>query len=402
MKKISFYILVTVFFILSFFMIEKKEAKKINDERVNNEMHPMHAVYLSYIELNKYIKDKDTVTSQNNIKKILDNMNEFGFNTIILHVRPFSDAIYESNIYPISDTVTNNGKKPEYDVLKYIIDEAHKRGIDVHAWINPYRVSTSTDFSKLDKSNPAYKLAGTNSVKVIDNKGIFYNPASAKVNDLIVSGVEELVTNYNVDGIHFDDYFYPDSDIDLDDYNEYISKGGTLSLEDYRYNNVSTLIKRVYAKIKDVKKDVVFGISPEGNLENNYKKHFLNVEEILSSSGYVDYIMPQLYFGFKNQVKPFKETLDTWNSLIKANNIKLIPALAFYKIGREDVYAKSGSNEWVEDDNIISRQIEYSRTKSKYDGFSLFRYDYIFNTSENEKINNEVKSLRKLLNLDTK
>ena len=96
--------------------------------------------------------------------------------------------------------------------------------------------------------------------------------------------------------------------------------------------------------------------------------------------------MPQLYFGFKNQVKPFKETLDTWNSLIKANNIKLIPALAFYKIGREDVYAKSGSNEWIEDDNIISRQIEYSRTKSKYDGFSLFRYDYIFNTSENEKI----------------
>ena len=158
----------------------------------------------------------------------------------------------------------------------------------------------------------------------------------------------------------------------------------------------------MYAKIKDVKKDVVFGISPEGNLENNYKKHFLNVEEILSTSGYVDYIMPQLYFGFKNQVKPFKETLDTWNSLIKANNIKLIPALAFYKIGREDVYAKSGSNEWIEDDNIISRQIEYSRTKSKYDGFSLFRYDYIFNTSENEKISNEVKSLRKLLNLDTK
>ena len=204
----------------------------------------------------------------------------------------YNSSLVNSFIFSkISSLFCNITNSLEYDVLKYIIDEAHKRGIDVHAWINPYRVSTSTDFSKLDKSNPAYKLAGTNSVKIIDNKGIFYNPASAKVNDLIVSGVEELVTNYNVDGIHFDDYFYPDSDIDLDNYNEYISKGGTLSLEDYRYNNVSTLIKRVYAKIKDVKKDVVFGISPEGNLENNYKKHFLNVEEILSTSGYVDYIM---------------------------------------------------------------------------------------------------------------
>lgn len=398
MKKIFFYLLVTVFFILSFFVISAKENEK-NEEKKHNEMR---AVYLSYIELNKYIKDQDTISSKNNIKKILDNMNEVGFNTLILHVRPFSDAIYESSIYPISDMVTNNGKKPEYDVLKYIIEEAHKRKIDVHAWINPYRVSTNTDFSKLDKNNPAYKLVGTNSVKKVENKGIFYNPASAKVNDLIVSGVEEIVINYDIDGIHFDDYFYPDSDIDLDNYNEYISKGGTLSLEDYRYNNVSTLIKNVYSKIKSINKNVVFGISPEGNLENNYKRHFLNVKEILGKSGYVDYIMPQIYFGFKNQVKPFKETIDTWNDLIKVDTIKLIPSLAFYKIDKEDVYAKSGYNEWIEDDNIISRQIEYSRTKSKYDGFSLFRYDYIFNSLNNEKISNEVNSLKKIMSIDTK
>lgn len=400
MKKVLFYVLVIVFFISSFFIIEKKELNKVNEKYTNNEVR---AVYLSYIELNKYVKNKDTSTSKSNITKILDNMKEFGFNMIIVHVRPFSDAIYNSNVYPISSTVTNDGKRPDYDILKYIIEESHKRKIQVHAWVNPYRISNDDDVSKIDKNNPGYKLIGTNSVKVIKNRGIFYNPASVKVNNLIIDGIDELVNNYDIDGVHFDDYFYPDNDIDLDNYNEYIEKGGTLSLEDYRYNNISTLIKNVYSRIKSINKDVSFGISPEGNIENNYKKHFLNVKEILKEEGYVDYIMPQIYFGFKNEVKPFENTIDTWNDLIKTDSIRLMPALAFYKIGKEDIYAKSGSNEWIEDTNIISRQVEYSRTKSNYYGFSLFRYEYIFDIDkQNNNILEETKSLKNLINVDVK
>lgn len=395
MRKYIFYIFILIFFILSFFMIEKKQTQKVLEEE-NNEKK---AVFLSYLELNKYIKNKDEKTSKNNIVNILDNMKDFKFNMLIVHVRPFSDAIYNSDIYPISETVKNNNKDPNYDVLDYIIQEAKKRNIEVHAWINPYRISNDTDITKINKDNPAYNLIDTDAVEIVEEKGIFYNPASEEVKNLIISGVKELVSNYEIDGIHLDDYFYPDADIDIDSYKTYIEQGGSLSLSDYRYNNILTLIKEVYSTIKEINNNVVFGISPEGNIENNYNKHYLDVKKILSEEGYIDYIMPQIYFGFLNEVKPFTKTVEEWNDMIKVDNIKIIPALAFYKVGEYDKYAKSGCNEWIENNDIIANQILESRELSNYYGFALFRYDYIF---DEDKYNNttleEIENLKDVLN----
>ena len=241
-------------------------------------------------------------------------------------------------------------------------------------------------------------MYGDGNAKVVKNKGIFYNPGSKSVTDLIVSGVVELVKNYNIDGIHFDDYFYPDADIDLDTYQKYIEDGGTLSLDDYRYNNILNLIKEVNSQIKKVNKNILFGISPEGNIENDYKKHYLNISEILSKKDYIDYIMPQIYFGFENTTKPYIKTIKEWNELITDKRIKLIPALAFYKSGNTDKYAKDGKDEWINNKNIITRQVEEARKLSQYTGFSLFRYDSIFddvniNDSNKEELNNLLKIL---------
>lgn len=389
MKNFLFWSVIIAFFVASFFIIEEKQTVKLQQKE------EIRAVFFSYLEMNKYIKNKSEEESKQNIKNVLSRIKNNKFNALILHVRPFSDAIYTSSIFPLSDTVKVGNKTPSYDILKYFIQEAHKNKIQIHAWINPYRISNKEDMTSIKVDNPAYKMIKTNDIKVVEGKGIFYNPASEKVEKLIISGIEELLINYDIDGIHFDDYFYPSTDIDLENYETYTKSGGSLSLKKYRYEKILTMIKNVYSSIKKINKEVVFGISPEGNIANNYNNHFLDIKSILSKEGYVDYIMPQIYFGFENENKPFKDTLKEWNSLIKNNNIKLLPALAFYKVGEYDKYAKSGSNEWMKNNNIISREILESRKINNYIGFSLFRYDYIFSKKEHNKI--ELNNLKQIL-----
>ena len=395
MKNFLFFVLVFIFFVLSFFIAFEKQENISKNERVDIEKR---AVFLSYIEIEKYFSNKSTNESKTNVRNILDNLVNNSFNVLILHVISFSDSIYPSSLYPLSSKVMNDGKEPEYDILKYFIKEAKKRNIEIHAWINPYRISSDTNIDKIEENHPAYKLIKNKCVKIVDNKGIYYSPACSEVNNLIVSGVKELITNYDIDGIHFDDYFYPDKKIDLDKYEEYKNTGGTLSLDEYRYNNILTLIKEVYSTIKSINKNISFGISPEGNIDNNYNIHYLDIKKILSEEGYIDYIMPQIYFGFNNSNRDFSNSLKTWSSLIKVKSIKLLPALAFYKSGNTDKYAGNGKNEWIENTDIIKRQILESRTTNNYYGFSLFRYDYIFNRNmQNDNIKSEFNNLKDIM-----
>lgn len=385
MKNTALTILI-VFFILSFFIIGMKQENK-------EKFKETRAIYISYIELNSYIKGKKEEISKQNIIKMLDNIKEINFNTIILHVRPFADSIYKSEYFPISNTIVNEqGTYPNYDILEYIIKEAHIRNLKVEAWINPFRISNLTDKEQIPIDSPYYKFIKNNDAKIIEGKGIFLNPASKEVQELIINGIREVVENYNIDGIHFDDYFYPDDTIDLESYDKYKEKNNNISLEEYRRENILTLIKNTYSSIKKINKNVVFGIAPEGNIENNYNKHYLDIKEILSNEGYIDYIMPQIYYGFENQVKPFIETIEVWDSLITTKNIKLIPALAFYKTGNIDEYAGAGKNEWKINDDIIKKEILIARNKKHYAGFSLFRYEYLFNKEKMNAISIQEKN----------
>ena len=376
-------VVVFILFTLSFFFLFEDSDITLED---NNKYVEDRAIYFSYIEFSKYITGFDDITQRKNIIEVLDNIKNLGFNRIIVHVRPFSDSMYESNYYPISKYILNDkGDVPSYDVLEFFINEAHKRNIKFDAWVNPYRVSNLNDESLLtDYSSKT-------------DSGIYLNPAKTEVQELIVDGIVEIVENYDVDGIHFDDYFYPDKKIDLDDYKEYVVNGGKLSIEEFRYNNVKNLIKNVYSSIKRINKKVLFGIAPVGNIDNCYNESFLDIKYILSHSGYVDYIMPQIYYGFYNETRPFKETIDYWNSLIKSD-IKLIPALAIYKSGSVDKYAHSGKNEWIENTDIIKREILYSRGLSNYSGFSLFSYNYIFNIEYlNDYNKKEIDNIKRTL-----
>ena len=203
--------------------------------------------------------------------------------------------------------------------------------------------------------------------------------------------------NYDVDGILFDDYFYPDNNIDKKDYEEYIKNNEFIEEKDYRLNIVNKMIKRVYKTCKN--KNIKFGISPDGNIDNNYNKNYADVKSWLKSNEYIDFIMPQIYYGFYNSTRDYIKVTKEWENLIENKDIELYIALAFYKVGMEDKYAKSGFNEWIDNDNIIMREILLSRNLKNYKGFSLFRYENIFNEEIYTKTSiKEIENLKKILN----
>lgn len=385
MKKILVIIILSIV-LISNIKLDRTSIKKEEEET--------RAIFVSYIELNKYIKGNDYEISKRNIRKIIKNIKKLKCNTIILQVRSASDAIYKSNIYPLSLNIVNTEYDDYYDVLDYFIKESHKSNVKVIAWINPYRIRTTCDKTTITEKNPAYKYLDTDIVYI--NNGIYYNPSKQETEDLIVKGVEEVL-NYDVDGILFDDYFYPDNNIDKKDYEEYIKNNEFIEEKDYRLNIVNKMIKRVYKTCRN--KNIKFGISPDGNIDNNYNKNYADVKSWLKSNEYIDFIMPQIYYGFYNSTRDYIKVTKEWENLIENKDIELYIALAFYKVGMEDKYAKSGFNEWIDNDNIIMREILLSRNLKNYKGFSLFRYENIFNEEIYTKTSiKEIENLKKILN----
>lgn len=395
MKKELFLIPIIFLLLLIYIFVPKDTLKGEDKPKLDTEKR---AVYISYIELGNNLRGKSETAMKSTIDTMLDTAKSFGFNMIILQVRSFSDAIYKSSIYPSSRSIVNTeGDNLPFDILDYFIKKAHQKKIELHAWINPYRISNDTNISVISKDNPAYKLLNTNAVKVIDNVGIYYNPASSEVESLILEGIEEIIKSYDIDGIHFDDYFYPKSDdIDSSNYEKAREEDNNLTLKEFRLNTISSLIKKTYKLIKSYDKSILFGISPDGNINNNYNSNYVDTKLFCSEEGYLDYIMPQVYYGFLNSTKPFEETVKSWNNLI-TNNIELIPALAFYKAGNIDEFAKEGSNEWIEYNNIISREVMLSRELSNYSGFAIFRYDSIFGSNLTENAFIEKENLKNIL-----
>ena len=382
--------------ILSFFTIDATIAKKKQESFEETSEENIRGVYISYIEYFDNFYGGSKSINQSKIDKMIDNLSISGFNTIFLHVSPFSDSIYESSIFPFSYTLTGTeGKNPGFDYLDYFIKKAHLKKIKVHAWINPYRISFTPEIEKISTSNPAYKLLNTSSIKV-DNNGIYYNPSSEIVKDLILKQVEEIINKYDVDGIHFDDYFYMQKDIDKLEYENYLQKED-ISLKDFRLMQTNDLIKRVYKLIKSKNSKILFSISPDGSINNNYLYHFADVKTWLSSNEYVDIIMPQIYYGFNNEYAPFEKVLSNWQELVTNQNIQIIPVLAFYKLGMIDNEAGSGSYEWINNEKIISRQVDLINNNS-LNGFVLFRYDFLFNKNiMNQKSVNELENLKKMM-----
>lgn len=333
------------------------------------------AVYISYLDLSDKLTGKSEEEYTENISQMQTNMQSLGINTAYFHVRPFCDSLYPSKLFPKSYYVSGDySKEFTFDPLEIFIASAAQKGIDVYAWINPYRLSGGG-------------ISNAEAVSSFSEKGLvlkngeaaYLDPNSSEVQALIADGAKEVCSNYNVKGIIFDDYFYPsDMASDLEKYNEYRLAGGTLTQRDYRIAAVSSLLKAVHKAASECGKE--FGISPAGSIERNADSYGLDVNEVCLSEGYIDFISPQIYFGFNNQSMPFEKVLDQWQRAAEAGNKRLIISLAAYKAGSFDTYAGSGSDEWQKSFDILAKQSEAAFDICE--GIALFRYDSIFEPAE--------------------
>lgn len=288
--------------------------------------------------------DYPQASTQNNVQaqkkeyiNRLDMLQEVGINTIFVQVRPKADALYESTINPWSDILTGTqGKYPGYDPLAFMVEEAHKRGMSFHAWLNPYRVTTSgTNLNDLAPNHPA--RLHPEWVLAYNNR-LYYDPANPEVKQHIADTVAEIVKNYDVDGIHFDDYFYP-SHYPLPSGEH--KDGPTANA---RRQHINDMVKKVSQTIDAIDSDVMFGISPIGIWKNKnsdasgsattggegYYSVFADARAWIKNE-WVDYIMPQIYWEIGHSSADYKTLVEWWSNEVSGTNVKLYIGQGIYK-----------------------------------------------------------------------
>lgn len=359
-------------------------AKVEQNERSIKEMR---GVWVSYIELDMQNEtDKSEATFREKFKNIAINSKNGGFNTLIVQVRPFCDALYDSKFFPYSHILSGEqGVNPGYDALEVMCEVCSQLDLDIHAWVNPYRISTDSTPQALSETNP-YVI--DNEIGEETENGIFLNPANKMARNLIIDGVTEIVKNYDVDGIQFDDYFYPtqDSEFDDEEYAEYVDTVGAMncmSIDNWRLANVNTLICDTYRAIHKISNDVDFGISPQGNIDNN-AKIYADVKSWCICKGFVDYICPQLYYSLENPALTFENSLNSWASLDINKNVKLYVGLAGYKANTD-----SDEGTWLYSDNVLSKEYKIAMQNEKVSGIMLYSYSAL----EDENASTEIANL---------
>lgn len=320
-------------------------------------------------------------------RDILDRIEKAGFDTVYLQVRPSCDALYKSDLFPWSSYLTGKcGQAPSggFDPLEYWVNQAHKRSLRIEAWVNPYRIcagaNAASDWNSLPDSSPAKQHPEW----VVEyDGGYYFDPGIPEVRQLVTDGVREIVENYEVDGIQFDDYFYPGTD--FEDSASYSSYGNGQSLEDWRRDNVNQLIQSVYETVHTCAKSetCVFGVSPSGIWKNGYggadgseTRGFSHYSECYADSlawvdnNWVDYLCPQVYWEIGNDAADFETLVSWWSDRLRGTDTRLMLGLAGYKIGDPE-----NGSVW-ETDGVaeISRQLSLCRETDGVSGVSLFSY----------------------------
>ncbi|UJH90137.1 family 10 glycosylhydrolase [Antarcticibacterium sp. 1MA-6-2] len=261
---------------------------------------------------------------------LLDFLQKHNYNAAIFQVRPQADALYESNLESWSFFLTGTqGKAPEpyYDPLQFWIEAAHDRGLELHVWLNPYRAHHSTygpiTPASIVKTHPELVVALKNGMYWLD-------PSKKGTQDHTAAVVMDIVNRYDIDGVHFDDYFYPYASYnkgadfpDAASYAAYLKEGGKLTKDDWRRDGVNKFVERIYKEIKAVKPKVKFGISPFGIYRPGYPKSIAGMDQFAElyadaklwlNEGWIDYYSPQLYWKINQTKQSFPVLLGWWES----------------------------------------------------------------------------------------
>ena len=315
--------------------------------------------------------------------ELMDNCLSIGLNTVIAQVRPFGDALYRSTLFPWSHLCTGEqGQDPGFDPLDVLITEAHSRGLSLEAWVNPYRLRSS---AKMPPALAENNLANVHPEWVCAvGEGLYLNPAIPEAADYVVQGVAELVQNYAVDGIHFDDYFYPTTDESIDA--AQFAASGAGNLADWRRENVTALVRAVHDTVKAADPTLRFGISPQGNPDNDENQQYSDVTGWLASGGgdaVVDYLCPQVYWGQGFALHngstrfAFENIVPAWLAYPRAADVALYFGLGAYRVGVGDGGSNENSLSGWSTGRALADQVAFLREQGA-GGWALYRYGSLF------------------------
>ncbi len=390
MKRIILSVLVVSLFVCGCSV--KNEQKNV--EAKPSPQQNLEGMWITYNELSAMC-DSDKGFSAAFQDAVLK-AKSIGINTLFVHVRAFCDAAYKSDLFPTAKYVKDVGDS----ALEIMLQIAHENGMQLHAWINPYRVSTSSaDYNTLPDGSPVKEWLndqnkGNDKNVCFTESGIYLNPAESEAKKLVLDGVREILKRYDVDGIHIDDYFYPTTDESFDkaSFEKYVSEtDNPLDLAGWRRKNVNSLINSIFCVVKAHDRSMPFGVSPAADLERCYNSLYADVEGWINA-GYIDYIMPQLYFGFEYPDEDFRfdALLYKWMDLTSGKNVTLYVGLPSYKIGTD---SPPDNSEWNAKTDIIARQIKLLR-KKQIKGYVYFSYSSLFSDAElNKKQLENIKNI---------
>lgn len=308
---------------------------------------------------------------------LLDQLEDAGMNAVIMQIKPTADAFYPSQYGPWSEWLTGiQGKDPGYDPLAFLLEEVHKRNMEFHAWFNPYRISLQGDINKLVENHPAKQHP-----EWVEEYGgkLYFNPGIPEAQQFIIDGIMEVVRNYDIDAVHFDDYFYPypvtGLDFpDTDTFNQY--KGTFTNKSDWRRNNVNEFIQNVNTAIKAEKSYVKFGISPFGIWKNkssdpagsetngleSYNAIYADSKKWVDEE-WIDYITPQIYWNIGYSAAAYDKLIDWWSEVVSGKRVHLYSGQALYKIG--------SNADWSNPEELPN-QIKYNRNYEEVQGSMFF------------------------------
>ena len=372
MKQI-FTTLLSIFLISTFLFAQTSTPPK----------REFRAAWVATVSNIDWPSNKNLTTTQQKAEAIaiLDKHKQSNINAILLQVRPSCDAFYQGGLEPLSEYlvgVQGGNLSSYYDPLQFWIDEAHKRGMELHAWFNPYRSvvssTSSVHSSHISKTQPSWNITyGASPYKLLD-------PGIPAVQNYSASVIIDVVRRFNIDGVHFDDYFYPYGGMTSQDSATYANyKGSVTVIGDWRRNNVNKFIAMVYDSIKAIKPWVKFGISPFGIWKSGtptgvsglsaYSDIFCDAVNWLQNKK-VDYITPQMYWVVGG-AQDYSKLMPWWNTQL--NGRHLYSGNAVYRVAT----SANGGSDWPATE--IQNQIELNRVGSRALGFVAFSSKSITN-----------------------
>lgn len=333
-----------------------------------------------------------TTAQKNEMVKYLDVLQKNNFNAVYFQVRTMSDAFYKSSYEPWSSYLTGTrGKDPGWDPLAFVVEECHKRGMECHAWVNPYRFSTGSNWSTVQ--DQALKSAGMllAYTKSDGKTTTILNPGLESVRKRIVDVCKEIISNYDVDGLVFDDYFYPEGipvTSSAGDYDLWQKSGASMTFGDWRRNNVNQMVADVYKMVQQQKPYVRFGISPAGAACTSAAvaaKHGIDRCPVASDwqydgifsdpvawleAGTIDYISPQLYWKTNHKTNPFGPMTKWWSYVAKhfGRHHYASHSISFLN-------SSNTTGDWEE----IGKQVQFSRdyTENEAPGAVFYSAAYV-------------------------